>query len=372
MADNNANVINEIELYIEYKLNQLMRHKEFKITEHSKDINYGSLLGKLVLVQKRVPPMNDYMAKREKKQIVTSMHCTNSFDVKSSNVEAMILSPNEPDYIFYSERSKVFRINSKTGESKIFYDSRNCDYFDKIQSMVIITDSTYMAISLKDSIMFLDLNSGRCDKTITKAHGSSIVCMAVSSPSSQPLYLFSGSFDNTIKMWDVTNVTDCGLQFEAVFKGHNSGITALVVPNSAEMISASTDGIIKIWNVKQGIELRSIQAHINLIYSLVLWNNNETLLSSGDKKIKMWDIKTGTMIKMLEIESQTFFSMALRGENELVLACKDTTIIMWDMKTFQRLNTLEGHKDSVSKLAIGKNNRIVSYSFGEKAIKVWQ
>lgn len=56
----------------------------------------------------------------------------------------------------------------------------------------------------------------------------------------------SGSFDNTVKIWDLNNIS-----VVTVLKGHMNGVRKVCYsPDGSKLASASNDNTIKIWDLK--------------------------------------------------------------------------------------------------------------------------
>jgi COMPASS component SWD3 len=84
----------------------------------------------------------------------------------------------------------------------------------------------------------------RCVRTL-RGHSSYVFCVNFNAQSN---LLVSGSFDCTIRMWDV--VTGRSLR---CIKAHDAPVTALHFVRDASMIvSASHDGTCKVWNATSG------------------------------------------------------------------------------------------------------------------------
>ena len=73
---------------------------------------------------------------------------------------------------------------------------------------------------------------------------------------------------------------------------HNSGICSLVeLPNNNQLISASADKTIKIWNIfKQTLTLtKTLPSHSSHVYKVITLNNNYFASCSFDNTLKIWE-----------------------------------------------------------------------------------
>ncbi len=107
----------------------------------------------------------------------------------------------------------------------------------------------------------------------------------------------SDSYDQTIKLWDVTSRTDA-----RTLKGHTDSIKSIAFhPKEQILVSASRDNTIKLWNVDSGTELRTLQGNTTSdVDSITISPDGKTLASSsGDATIKLWDLRTGKELASL-------------------------------------------------------------------------
>jgi WD40 repeat protein len=82
-----------------------------------------------------------------------------------------------------------------------------------------------------------------------KGH-SDLVRTVVFSPDSK--LLASGSYDRTIRLWDVKTGTPC-----SKLEGHEASIhTVIFSPDGQLLASGSDDGIIRLWDAKTGLPSR--------------------------------------------------------------------------------------------------------------------
>ncbi|WP_413168085.1 WD40 repeat domain-containing protein [Capilliphycus salinus ALCB114379] len=105
--------------------------------------------------------------------------------------------------------------------------------------------------------------------------------------------LASGSFDKTIRLWNLETQTEM-----ARLQGHFGWIMAIAFkPNNCILASGSFDRTIKLWNLKTHREITTLGRHSGLILS-VAFSPDGHLLASGsfDNTIKLWNLETRTKI----------------------------------------------------------------------------
>jgi len=93
--------------------------------------------------------------------------------------------------------------------------------------------------------------------------------------------IFSGSRDNTIKVWNL----DTG-ECLATLKEHTDYVTSLAIDGNI-LYSGSMDTTIRVWNIDNLNCLHVLKGHTNNVFSLL--SAHSTLYSaSWDKSIRIW------------------------------------------------------------------------------------
>ncbi|MEN6624416.1 MAG: caspase family protein, partial [Smithella sp.] len=93
------------------------------------------------------------------------------------------------------------------------------------------------------------------------------------------------------------------------------------------------EGIIGLWNLTAGKEIRTFSGHSSSITSLAL-SGDEKYIGSGDwvGTIKLWDIRTGGEIKTLKGHANEIKSLLFSPDGKNVLsASQDGTTRLWDI-----------------------------------------
>jgi len=98
--------------------------------------------------------------------------------------------------------------------------------------------------------------------------------------------LISGSRDTTIKLFEMPQLTEI-----RTLKGHTKWVRALVVsPDGRVLISASDDQTIKFWDIATGRNIRTLKGHADGVRGLALSPDGLRLASaSWDRTVKLWE-----------------------------------------------------------------------------------
>ena len=102
-------------------------------------------------------------------------------------------------------------------------------------------------------------------------------------------YLASASYDNTIKLWDMSNNI-----LNATLTGHANGLYALTLCmyNGIQMLaSGSCDRTIKLRDVSNNTFVHTLIDHTDVIYTLAVY----VISGSADCTIKVWNVDTHSL-----------------------------------------------------------------------------
>ena len=96
--------------------------------------------------------------------------------------------------------------------------------------------------------------------------------------------LASGSWDNTIRLWDPATGA-C----ERVFKGHQNKVMALAVLGDGRLASGSDDNTIRLWDPATGACGRVFEGHKLPVHALAVLGDGRLASGSLDNTIRLWD-----------------------------------------------------------------------------------
>ena len=181
--------------------------------------------------------------------------------------------------------------------------------------------------------------------------------------------LFTGSWDTTIKVWDLST----GNLFRTL-EGKHGYVWAVAVNSSGQtLVSGHAHGFIQIWKPSTGELVRTIRGHKGSVYSLAISPDNLVLVSgSHDTTIKVWYLLTGRLHHTLKGHTDAVRCVSISADGQLLVSGGyDKTIKVWDLSTGQLLRTLEGHVDRINTVALSPNKQILISGSKDATIKVW-
>jgi WD40 repeat protein len=127
----------------------------------------------------------------------------------------------------------------------------------------------------------IDSTKFKCLNTLY-GNSSCVISVAFSTDGTK---IISGSYDNTIKIWNA-NTGECIKTLE----GHSRSVESVAYStDGTKIISGSMDNTIKIWDANTGECLQTLEGHTSTVLS-VAYSPDGTRIISGsyDDTIKIW------------------------------------------------------------------------------------
>lgn len=161
-------------------------------------------------------------------------------------------------------------------------------------------------------------------------------------------YLVTASQDGNMVFW---NLLDLSQPVAEIKSAHSKSINGLIFqPNSSNLISCSSDQLIKIWDVSNINKLlqtpiRILSGHDHIVSSLTIppTRPNILLSCSRDKTIKVWNLDSGWSEGNLKAHSDWVRSVDACGE--YVLSCSsDTSVRLTHYPTNTGIGLCLGHQ----------------------------
>ena len=201
--------------------------------------------------------------------------------------------------------------------------------------------------------------------SVQTGHGGWVMSIAVSPDGKS---VVSGSFDATLKVWDVAT----GRELRTLL-GHKDLVNGVAFSSDGKTVaSGSKDKTIKLWDVSTGQELHTLVGHEDEVTSLAFSGDGKTLVSgSTDETLKLWDVSTGRLLRTIAEQGNAVTGVAFFPDGKSVVSASWGKLQIWDVATARKVLTLEGHKGNTTGVSVSRDGKTIVSGGLDKAIKFW-
>ncbi len=198
------------------------------------------------------------------------------------------------------------------------------------------------------------------------AHSDWVRCLSFTPDGTK---LVSGSFDKTIKLWQLETGTVIH-----TLNDHLKGVFALAVSADGKLLaSGSWDELIKLWNLETGTLLKNLTQHQDSVRSLAISPDSQTLVSgSFDRTIVLWSLPDGAVTKTIT-DSEPIAAIALSADGRFLASTGDDgTVKIWSLASGLPIAESDGNKHCIGSLAIDPTTHTIAAGTVNGYIVLWQ
>ena len=219
----------------------------------------------------------------------------------------------------------------------------------KATSLAIYRGSQfYIGVGLEDySLLLWDVSKNCLAQTFTGHTGvihsisisSSICTLEIVDANDIPsLCIASAASDNSARTWNIEKGK------RAKVFDHDWDINSLVIANKRLkrpiLATGCNEGVIKLWDMKSGIGLRTLSGHLARITALRVYEGYQVLLvtCSADHTLRVFDMVSGENLAVLLGHREEVYSACIIGDdNPMVISTsRDRTHRKWSLQSIIR------------------------------------
>jgi WD40 repeat protein len=251
-------------------------------------------------------------------------------------------------------------------------------------------DSHILATGDAESrVKLWDVESGRLIRTLqgrTEAHPTiKLVGSLTFSPDGRmiaagfgsPSHQFGNYGDQVVIIWN----SRTGRPIHTLHAHENAIPSVCFAPDGKSLISASHDGIIKLWEVGSWREIRSwgskTEIHSPLdpigIASVAFSPDGRTIAAGfQDGTLQLLAAASGRELYGVHAHAMYTFDLAFAPDGRtLASAGWDRTVKLWDAETGRQLRTLHGHPDRVMGVGFSPSGKWLSSASSDGTMRLW-
>lgn len=191
-----------------------------------------------------------------------------------------------------------------------------------VRALALSKDERWLVSAGWDQRVLLWDLQGKAAPRRLEGHASPALCAAISHSGE---LVASGGKDGRVLLWDMKR------QKSFTLSGHTAEISrVLITPDEKQVISASEDGTLRVWDARSGAALFTLSGHENPVSWAALSPDGSRLFSASDGSLKAWDLKRRS--ELLSIPHFMFAFVQVTADGRQVVAGSDQ-IRMWDLTT---------------------------------------
>jgi WD40 repeat protein len=163
----------------------------------------------------------------------------------------------------------------------------------------------------------------------------------------------------------------------ATFQGHQETVYSVALSSdSKQMLTASFDKTIKLWDLASGKEIRTFggeKGHKNLVLGVIFAPDGQTFASaSADNTARIWDVPLLKPLRETPL-TEAGTAMAISPDGKTAAAgAKDGSIKVWNLADGKDLFTLKGHVGPATSVAYSPGNAQTLASVGvDGTLRFW-
>uniref|UniRef100_A0AAG1VTQ6 Small ribosomal subunit protein RACK1 n=1 Tax=Oryctolagus cuniculus TaxID=9986 RepID=A0AAG1VTQ6_RABIT len=216
----------------------------------------------------------------------------------------------------------------------------------------------------------------RCGDTRTLKGHNGWVTQIATTPQF-PDMILSASRDKTIIMWKLTrDETNYGIPQRAL-RGHSHFVSDVVISSDGQFaLSGSWDGTLRLWDLTTGTTTRRFVGHTKDVLSVAFSSDNRQIVSgSRDKTIKLWNT-LGVCKYTVQDESHSEWVSCVRfspnSSNPIIVSCGwDKLVKVWNLANCKLKTNHIGHTGYLNTVTVSPDGSLCASGGKDGQAMLW-
>ena len=236
----------------------------------------------------------------------------------------------------------------------------------RVSALIKLSNCLIASGSYDGTVKIWDITKEEKDSLIMSKNAiGSVFCLLEFKPG----FLLGGTSQNMVNLWDLN---DKGEEYIHNFYQHYLWVNALVKCDENHFASASNDSKIIIWDYTNRVYKRTLEGHNDCIMAMILLKSGYLCTASSDEDIRIWDWRQAICLSYFRPHSKYVKCLLELNNENLITGSEDSTIGIWkkESENYDNIKFLKGHELPVRTLCYISDNYFASGSFDNK-IKIW-
>jgi guanine nucleotide-binding protein subunit beta-2-like 1 protein len=219
-------------------------------------------------------------------------------------------------------------------------------------------------------------------KGYLKGHNGWVTSMQLGTREGKDNFLISSSRDKSLLIWKLkpegVEEEELGTPFR-LLKGHSHFIQELSLSSDcAHCLTASWDGLIRMWDINEGKTIRNFKGHTKDVLSVAFSQDNRQIISGGrDKTIRLWNILGENKYTIESAHNDWVSAVRFSPDTKQDLffsAGWDRKVRLWDKKKMSEFvpdQPINYSSQYINTLSIAPSGVFVATGGKEGVLKIW-
>jgi hypothetical protein len=167
-------------------------------------------------------------------------------------------------------------------------------------------------------------------------------------------------------------LTGKAIQREDPQPGHLGAIRALTSGPGGRVLTGGEDRVAILWN-EHLVPIRRLTGHTGEVIAVAFRNDREVLTASTDRTVRLWDLGTGRELRKFTGATDRLRTLTVTRDGRQVFAAGDDRIVRgWDIGSGQELFSFVGHTGPVLALAVDPSGGILASAGQDGTVRRWE
>ncbi|MEM6283535.1 MAG: TIR domain-containing protein, partial [Chloroflexota bacterium] len=238
----------------------------------------------------------------------------------------------------------------------------------KVHAVAFSPDGSTVLSGARDGELLVQDTRG--DQSPLRIQGHDGVVWGVQYNPRNPQRAVSASSDGLVKVWDL--MTGDNL---LTFTGHESPLWSVAVhPDGERVASGDAAGMVILWDIETGEELLRVDGHEGRrVRALAFSPDGRTFATgSADETIALWDVGTGEEILRFNDHTDWIWSIDYSPDGtQIASSAGESTILVWNAETGDIVYRLEGHAGPVYDVEFDRERQLLLSAASDSTIRLW-